>query len=102
MRKLIVAALAVLCFMLVATAPAMAKSIDAAWEDVRAPRVPMLYWAKADPDSTALLILDIEELTCNARVRAWSTSFPRWVRSPGRSTSPRYRSSWRPIVSLTG
>jgi nicotinamidase-related amidase len=69
MRKLCVAALAALCFLLVAAAPAMAKSIDALWEDVRAPRAPGLSWAKADPASTALLVLDIEELTCNARVR---------------------------------
>ena len=69
MRKLCVVALAALCFVLVAIAPAVPKSIDAMWDDVRAPRSPRLSWAKADPDSTALLILDIEELTCNARVR---------------------------------
>ena len=68
MRKMFVAALAS-CFVLVAIAPAVAKSIDAMWDDVRAPRAPRLSWAKADPASTALLILDIEELTCNARVR---------------------------------
>ncbi|MBU0944634.1 MAG: cysteine hydrolase [Proteobacteria bacterium] len=44
-------------------------SIDKAWNDVQAPEQPVLAAVTINPDNTALLILDIEERTCNMERR---------------------------------
>lgn len=45
---------------------ARAQSIDALWAEAVAPPAPELRAVAADPGTTALLVLDMEELTCNA------------------------------------
>ncbi|WP_461208933.1 cysteine hydrolase family protein [Desulfocurvus sp. DL9XJH121] len=62
-------ALCILAVLLGLAAPARAQSIDAMWGQVEPPAAPELQEIVADPATTALLILDIEELTCNAERR---------------------------------
>jgi nicotinamidase-related amidase len=44
---------------------AMAASIDEIWEQVTPPDLPEIRTVTVNPATTALLVLDIEELTCN-------------------------------------
>ncbi len=56
------------CFIL--TNPAWAdETIIDQWADVKAPEAPELKPVKVDPGVTALLVLDIEQLTCNLKRR---------------------------------
>ena len=45
--------------------PAMSASIDMIWNSVTPPDLPEIQDSTVAPQTTALLILDIEELTCN-------------------------------------
>jgi len=79
-------------------APAAAQSIDALWMDVTPPALPELARVKAEPSHTALLILDIEELTCNSQQR------PRCLDTVPRiaELAKRARAAGMPVVySLT-
>lgn len=51
--------------------PVMAKgkNLLEAWREIKAPPVVAVQPVKLDPKSSALLVLDIEELTCNAERR---------------------------------
>lgn len=71
MRYLITALMLTATFLW--SAPAAVKagagSIDALWGQVQAPQALALAQVSVDPAKTALLVLDIEELTCNAERR---------------------------------
>ncbi|WP_028313972.1 cysteine hydrolase [Desulfatibacillum aliphaticivorans] len=58
-----------LIFLFLFTGLAQAESIDALWGEVKPPPAPKLMQVAPNPGTTALLILDIEELTCNAERR---------------------------------
>jgi len=45
------------------------KTIIDEWNDVKAPKAPEIKPVKVDPKVTALLVLDIEKLTCNQERR---------------------------------
>lgn len=66
---LTLACLTVLAACAMAPAAVRAESIDAIWGRVTPPSVLALERVTLDVDNTALLILDIEELTCNAERR---------------------------------
>lgn len=65
MKRLIL----ILTLVLGLAAPGLAQSIDALWGEVAPPPAPELQQVSVQPETTALLILDIEELTCNAERR---------------------------------
>ena len=46
-----------------------AQSIDSLWSQVQPPPLPALEQVSPDPAATALLVLDIEQLTCNPERR---------------------------------
>ena len=45
------------------------RTIIDEWADVKAPKAPELKPVSVDPNVTALLVLDIEKLTCNSERR---------------------------------
>jgi len=59
--RLLIISTAILIF----SGMAKAQSIDAVWNEVKLPPSPELQAVKIDSANTALLILDIEERTCN-------------------------------------
>ncbi|MBU1003649.1 MAG: cysteine hydrolase [Proteobacteria bacterium] len=61
--------LLILAVALLFALPASAQSIDALWGQVTPPPAPEIKAVSVHPATTALLILDIEELTCNAQRR---------------------------------
>lgn len=70
MPKIIAPALIVpLCTLLLFTAPLSADDIIAEWDKVTIPEIPKLQAVTVDHAGTALLILDIEERTCNQKRR---------------------------------
>lgn len=69
MPRIALIATIALAALLLATAQARAESIDLIWNDVTPPPLPELAPVRADPATTALLVLDIEERTCNAQRR---------------------------------
>ena len=76
MQRLIFGAMMVSGICLIFANPAWADgTIIDQWADVKAPKAPELKPVKVDPDGTALLVLDIEELTCNLKRR------PRYIAS---------------------
>ncbi|MBN2298672.1 MAG: isochorismatase family protein, partial [Deltaproteobacteria bacterium] len=54
-----------LCILWPATVSGAEKTVIELWSEVSVPSVPKLQAFKADPKTTALLILDIEERTTN-------------------------------------
>ncbi|BBD08980.1 isochorismatase hydrolase [Desulfovibrio ferrophilus] len=56
-------------WLLAAPGQTLAQSIDGLWDQAQAPEIPQINVVQANPASTALLVLDIEELTCNAARR---------------------------------
>jgi hypothetical protein len=68
------------------------------WSNVKAPKAPEIRRVKVDPKDTALLVLDIEELTCNLERR------PRCIASVPKIKTliTKARASGMPVVySLT-
>ncbi|MBI9075695.1 MAG: isochorismatase family protein [Desulfatibacillum sp.] len=62
----------IICMLLIFAAwpgAVSAQSIDMLWNEVQAPPAPALEQAAPDPATTALLVLDIEQLTCNPERR---------------------------------
>src|SRR3954453_14043458 len=53
--------------------PALAADITTEWASVKAPPVPQLKAATVDPQTTALLILDLMKTNCGVRPRCTST-----------------------------
>lgn len=69
-QQAMVAALILFSLLLTSSNLAWAEgTIIDEWADVRAPKAPELKPVSVDPDTTALLVLDIEKLTCNSERR---------------------------------
>jgi nicotinamidase-related amidase len=84
--------------LLFSAAASKAQPIDELWGKVAAPEKPHLQEVSISPQTTALLILDIEELTCNSQRR------PRCLDTvaPIADLLKRARSAGAPIIhSLT-
>lgn len=58
-----------LVFLFVPAMAHTAQSIDQLWDSAEPPPAPVLQPVTINPATTALLVLDIEELTCNAERR---------------------------------
>ncbi len=72
----VISTLACLALAVLLSVPAQAQDaimthdpIDMLWDQVTPPSLPSIGPVTVDPAKTALLILDIEELTCNSQVR---------------------------------
>jgi len=63
------AACATLLTLLLCTSGVAADSIDKSWEEAEAPPRPRIETVVVEPATTALLVLDIEERTCNRQDR---------------------------------
>jgi hypothetical protein len=58
-----------LAFALVSAAPASAETIIDEWANVKAPAPPQLQSVTLDPNTTALVVIDIIKQTCNMQRR---------------------------------
>lgn len=63
------AAIAFVCAVAALAAPAGAKTIIDEWESVKAPPPPKLDEITVDPNTTALLVMDLLKQTCNEKAR---------------------------------
>ena len=64
------AVITLFCFLLTFSNPSWAEgTIIDEWADIKAPKAPELKPVSVDPKVTALLVLDIEKLTCNSERR---------------------------------
>lgn len=70
MQPIIVMGTFLFCILLIFSSPLQAEmTIIDEWNDVKAPKAPEIKPVKVDSKDTALLVLDIEERTCNLERR---------------------------------